>query len=159
MQPGDPATSPTAPIAFGPAPVRRRLSLRLVSAIAAAVVTFFLGLAVGLAMGGSDGDGASEPEIFADAKEACASGSSDIRVGDDGDTLSIDRADAGESPGATLRQLDCLLVELDIPDAVVDRIQNTRALDGYQEATYDDFTASWTYHPDDGLNLTITRVA
>ncbi|MCC3761672.1 hypothetical protein K3N28_01110 [Glycomyces sp. TRM65418] len=143
---------PTAP------PVRRRPDLRLIFSIAAAVAAFFVGLIVGLASGGSDGAGASDPDIFESAKETCASGSSDIRIGDDGDTLSIDRAGAEEMPGATLLQLDCLLEELDVPYAVVDRIQNTRALDGYQEATFDGLTATWNYHPDDGLNMTVTRV-
>jgi hypothetical protein len=61
------------------------------------------------------------------------------------------------SPGATFTQFDCIIEELDVPDAVLDRINNTRALDGYQDATFGEFAASWTYHPDDGLNMTITR--
>jgi hypothetical protein len=83
-------------------------------------------------------------------------GRSDVRIGDDGDTMSIDRAGAEESPGATMTQLACILGELEVPDSVVDHIENTRALDGYQEASFGEYSASWTYHPDDGLNMTIT---
>lgn len=41
--------------------------------------------------------------------------------------------------------------------AVMERIQNTRALDGTQTAEGDGVTASWTYHPDDGLQLVVER--
>ena len=40
---------------------------------------------------------------------------------------------------------------------MVAHIESTRALDGYQQETFGEFSASWTYHPDDGLNMTITR--
>ena len=33
-----------------------------------------------------------------------------------------------------------------------------RALDGRQTGTWDDFEASWGYHPDDGINLVIEEV-
>jgi hypothetical protein len=42
---------------------------------------------------------------------------------------------------------------LGIPDSVYDKMQHTRALDGRQEQKTADFTVSWTYHPDDGLNV------
>ena len=50
-----------------------------------------------------------------------------------------------------------VLVALDTPDSVVNRMSNTRALDGMQEATWGDFEATWTYHPDDGLDLIIEQ--
>jgi hypothetical protein len=113
-----------------------------------------VGLAVGLAADGSGGDGGGDLEAV---KEECAVGSSDIRIGDGGDTLSIDRAGAEVSPGATITQFECVIEALEVPDSLVDRINNTRALDGYQEGSFDQYSISWTYHPDDGVNMTITR--
>jgi hypothetical protein len=37
----------------------------------------------------------------------------------------------------------------------VTEIDNTRALDGMQRDSWRKFKASWTYHPDDGLNIVI----
>jgi hypothetical protein len=159
---GDGATAPTPEVpeptltaAFSTPPARRRNPL-LVWVIAAPAAAFFVGLAVGLAVNDSGGTGAADDDLFATVKEHCATGSSDVRIGDGGDTLSIDRAGAEEMPGATMTQFSCILAELDVPDAVVDRMNNTRALDGYQEAEFDGIAVSWTYHPDDGVNMTFT---
>ena len=51
----------------------------------------------------------------------------------------------------------CVLDEIDAPQSVLARLGNTRALDGMQDAQWGDYAASWTYHPDDGLNLIITE--
>ena len=34
-------------------------------------------------------------------------------------------------------------------------IESTRALDGTQEDSFGDYQARWTYHPDNGMNLTV----
>jgi Putative peptidoglycan binding domain len=49
----------------------------------------------------------------------------------------------------------CVIEELAPPARVVRRIESTRALDGMQEESWDNFSALWTFHPDDGLSLTI----
>jgi hypothetical protein len=36
------------------------------------------------------------------------------------------------------------------------KMDRTRALDGMQDASWDDLSASWTYHPDAGLDITVT---
>lgn len=41
-------------------------------------------------------------------------------------------------------------------DAVISRMSATRALDGMQDGQWEGISASWTYHPDDGLNITLT---
>ena len=57
-----------------------------------------------------------------------------------------------------LESMECILQEADATAAVQERIGTTRALDGMQEADFGQFSAFWTYHPDDGLNLTIEDV-
>lgn len=49
------------------------------------------------------------------------------------------------------------LLELGFPPGTWARVQNTRALDGTQTARGDGIVASWTYHPDSGLNMVIER--
>ncbi|GAA2155701.1 MULTISPECIES: FAD-dependent oxidoreductase [Glycomyces] len=150
------AVPPLAPVPpQGPPPAKPGRSARLVVGTVAGAALFLAGLGVGIAIGDDPGgdDGSSDLEAV---KEECAAGSSDIRVGDGGETLTIDRMGAAESPGATFTQFDCIVEELGIPDSVLDRIENTRALDGYQDASFAEYAASWTYHPDDGLNMTIT---
>jgi hypothetical protein len=45
------------------------------------------------------------------------------------------------------------LSALGFSDAVLDRMSNTRALDGTLTAQGDHCNVSWTYHPDDGLQM------
>ena len=42
---------------------------------------------------------------------------------------------------------------LDLPDSLIKEMSATRALDGRQSETYDDVTVSWSYHPDQGLEV------
>lgn len=51
----------------------------------------------------------------------------------------------------------CVLNELEVPMSVASHMSSTRALDGTQTDSWDGYEASWTYHPDDGLNLTVTE--
>lgn len=53
--------------------------------------------------------------------------------------------------------LAALLEELEFSPAVMNRIGNTRALDGTLTAEAPHASASWTYHPDDGLSIVIER--
>lgn len=52
---------------------------------------------------------------------------------------------------------DCVLDHAAIPTHVDDQIGRTRALDGTQDAEWDEFSASWTFHGSQGLNLQISR--
>lgn len=83
-----------------------------------------------------------------------------IELSSDNRTLTI--AGAYQDSLADYSYVDCLLERARIPDDVSFRIDSTRALDGMQDAQwqFDDdaqMTASWTYHPDDGLNLVISE--
>jgi hypothetical protein len=54
--------------------------------------------------------------------------------------------------------LERLLDELGFPASTMSRIGNTRALDGTLEAKGEKAIATWTYHPDNGLNIVIERI-
>jgi hypothetical protein len=53
----------------------------------------------------------------------------------------------------TIADLACTLVVLKAPSFVTSQIDHTRALDGMQRATWGKISAFWTYHPDDGVNI------
>lgn len=42
---------------------------------------------------------------------------------------------------------------LKFPSSITDKMSSTRALDGMQTQNGSDFTATWTYHPDEGLKV------
>lgn len=89
---------------------------------------------------------------LADAKNECAAG----QLADDDTTLIIDVQ--GEELGSGSISFDalyCVLAELDTPSYVISQIESTRALDGMQSANWETYTAQWTYHPDQGLDITI----
>lgn len=62
---------------------------------------------------------------------------------------------SSEDAGDSIITVACVLVQLKAPSAVSDHIDQTRALDGMQEDTWSHYKARWTYHPDNGLNMTI----
>lgn len=69
------------------------------------------------------------------------------------DSLSLSISDLSTEKLSDLR---LLLNELGFNSAaVLARMGNTRALDGTQNATGDQGTAYWSYHPDDGLSLVL----
>ena len=89
------------------------------------------------------------------ARKTCADGSINAVIGDDGDTLTL-QGRGKETSGLTYPQIECILGELDVTDAVKAEIESTRALDGKQVAEWGGLRASWTYHPDDGVRMVIT---
>lgn len=89
---------------------------------------------------------------FAKVQNACDPARVATRVADDGDTLILVAKEQGEVLVA-----QCVISELKIPTAVTMQIEETRALDGRQEASWEHYKASWTYHPDAGLNMIIQK--
>ena len=77
-----------------------------------------------------------------------------ITVGDEGRSVSM-KSSGEESAGADFEDVACVLLELKTPDSIISRIDSTRALDGRQTGTWDDYSASWGYHPDNGLDIVI----
>lgn len=131
--------------------------------IVAFIVVGFLALVIiGAALSSvADDDAASgEPLVSTEhtrlqlAKEFCSAG----ELSDGDRTLVVDTE--GEEYGSgvsTFEDLGCILGQVSTPDAVIARMEATRALDGMQSESWDGFEASWTYHPDDGLDIIITE--
>jgi hypothetical protein len=87
------------------------------------------------------------------AFSACHSGD----LADADRTLVIDTSGEDYGTGSdTVDGLMCTLGELGTPQAVIAQLEHTRTLDGMQTARWGGFGASWTYHPDAGVDVIIT---
>lgn len=56
----------------------------------------------------------------------------------------------------TYSDMSCALNVLKAPSFVTTQIDKTRALDGMQRGTWGKVSAFWTYHPDNGANISFT---
>jgi hypothetical protein len=114
-------------------------------------------LALGIVTEKTPSSARATPEMtrLQQAAEECVESATGVTVGDAGKTMIISAAGADTGEEATIDELACILRALDVTDAVTSQIDQTRALDGRQEADWGSFHASWTYHPDDGVNMVI----
>ena len=120
------------------------------------ILGFFSGIiativsVVGLAMlvGGQD-------QAFAQAVTACKA-APHATVASDGSSLEMNTFGKKQS-GMSVVTLGCVLQELDAPESLMQRMDTTRAIDGTREETWGSYRATWTYHPDQGLHVVISR--
>lgn len=155
---GGPATSSPATT---PAPPTLTRTTAMIVGLSGVGIGLVLGTVLGLVViptiaGLASGVvAAARPSPIAAAIETCEVETNLwISVGDSGDSLSMDSF-GEETDGADFDDIFCMLDELDTPDSVIKRINSTRALDGRQNADWDGFSASWGYHPDNGLDIVI----
>ncbi|MEV4465725.1 hypothetical protein AB0J51_19140 [Micromonospora echinofusca] len=126
-------------------------------AVAAAVGGVFLfgaGLATGAVIfrpSGQAEGGEEGATILIAAKEKCSL-SEYATIGDGGKSLTLDSG-GKEDLGLDYSDIECILKEVRAPDHVVSEMASTRALDGKQNARWGKVRASWTYHPDQGLDV------
>ena len=102
---------------------------------------------------------ASRPSQLEAAVSACElDDNTDERLGDEGTTLTLDMVGEGEDDTGTLSfdEVLCVLEELEVPDRVTALMGETRSLDGRQTGDWNDVSASWAYHPDNGLDVILT---
>lgn len=52
-------------------------------------------------------------------------------------------------------QVKCITYWLEGPSSIYERVLTTRAIDGTQTATWGNWSASWNYHPDTGVNFIV----
>lgn len=92
------------------------------------------------------------------ALEACGldGSSSGISLDSDNKTIYFDGMGEDEYDGVSYSDTECVLKELDAPDSLFDRIGSTNSLQGTVEGEWDNYKASWTYHPTNGLDLTLS---
>ncbi|TFD63127.1 hypothetical protein [Cryobacterium sp. Hh38] len=100
----------------------------------------------------ADSTDLEEDDAFAELFEGVVS------VEDGGRTLIVNTKSQDEDAlGMTSLSLDCVYEQLEIPKHITERIGVTRSVDGRQDGHWDEFTASWSYHPDNGANVIIVQ--
>ena len=98
---------------------------------------------------------------FQSAADSCVSygddGYEDIQVSDDGESMFLDGS--GEDDYSSLGAVEqfCILAQLDVPEIIITRMNATNALMGAQTGEWDGITASWTYHPNNGLDVSLSK--
>lgn len=75
-----------------------------------------------------------------------------ILISDEGRSLLFDTKGEEDRSGAAVADFACILAVLDVPAHVVDKMERTTALAGSQSASWNNFEAEWSYHPDRGLD-------
>jgi hypothetical protein len=78
-----------------------------------------------------------------------------VTLADGGKTLTFSAVGKYPSVASAGNYTDflCALAVLKVPSFVQTQIDTTRALDGLQKATWGKISAFWTYHPDNGMNI------
>jgi hypothetical protein len=105
----------------------------------------------------SSGEEPAKVNTLASAQSLCDAGANGTRVEDNGSTLLVDMRGAKDTKGVDLVTLECILEELKVPEGVKQDMFSTRPSDGRQNGTWFGTSASWTYDPAKGLDLTVTR--
>lgn len=101
---------------------------------------------------------AKKDNQFANIKNNCpVTLPATLTVGDKGSSLMLDSAGGSLHQQTDMETLVCVLAAVKTPDAVINRMAHTNALAGQQEASWDGYTAHWTYHPDNGLDLILEK--
>lgn len=96
--------------------------------------------------------------IFEDVARECSKSGTGFDYGKD--YLIIDHKGQDDLRGASYGELQCVFENLEVPKADISKMEGTRALDGTLESDWESsdgtysIEASWTYHPDDGLDIT-----
>lgn len=99
----------------------------------------------------------SQPSQFETAIAACGlQGNSFVRAGDGGSSLILDM-EGDEENGLRIDDFACMLLELEASDVVVEQMSSTRALDGRQAGEWNGIDATWSYHPDSGLDVILVQ--
>ncbi len=117
-----------------------------------------LGLLIGVtATGGNAGSKGLNQEAIDRAVEVCAIDAEGYTVMDNGAAVQLDTKGEDFTDGGTrdYTAYACMLDELGVPEVTQQKIGRTRALDGTQNDTWDGLQASWSYHPDSGVNVLI----
>ena len=161
-QPLAPPETPP-PTAARPAPAGSRWVVPIVVGVVSLLVGAAAGSAVtavviGAAQRADDAAMAeaaeqAKSEFFSDAANQCNLDGV-VEIADQGRTMIVDGE--GEDFGSgdvSFSDLDCIIDAVGAPASVKELMYSTRSLDGRQSGEWDDISASWSYHPDDGLDI------
>jgi hypothetical protein len=89
-----------------------------------------------------------------DVAVECADGGQPA-LGDGGDTLTVTSSGGTEGAERATTVSVCVLNALDAPASVRSKIEGTTAMMGRQTDSWGDYELTWTYHPNNGLEIIV----
>lgn len=84
-------------------------------------------------------------------------GNAAAQLTDAGYTLLLDMKGETQAEGLSPDDVACVLGKTGVSGAVIAKMEATRALDGQQTDTWGSYTATWSYHPDNGLDIILEQ--
>ncbi len=103
----------------------------------------------------------SSSNQFQNALDSCMTvgdeGYDDVQIGEDGQSMYLNGSGEDDYSSLDYASEFCILNALDIPEIIVTRMNATSSLMGVQTGDWGNFSASWTYHPNNGLDVSITK--
>lgn len=97
-----------------------------------------------------------KPSKLTQAVEDCTLKiNSDVSLDPDGKSLFLN-GQGSKGTGLAPENLSCLIYALNLPKSVIERMNTTTALMGTQTADFEGMHIEWTYHPDNGLDISFT---
>jgi hypothetical protein len=94
-------------------------------------------------------------DAFQKAYDTCLTPTG-ITVSDGGKTLIIN-GQGEDSYGATIYDTACVLSAVGTPTYILSNMETTNSLMGRQSDTFDGIDVSWSYHPDNGLDVVLNK--
>lgn len=145
--PAESATFQTTPFQEAPSSPAKRIPTKILIPVGVAAAV----LAVGVVIFSS-----SLPTPLETAYQDCGGEYlAGITIADDGKSMLLDMQGEEDLFGADYSDISCVLNALEVPEIVSSQISITTSLMGVQTADWSGITASWTYHPDLGLDMTL----
>jgi hypothetical protein len=95
---------------------------------------------------------AGQFDTFQKAYESCGTPSG-VSVSDNGTTISIDTIGETDYSGASFSDAVCIINALKTPTYIMDNMDTTNSLMGRQTDSFNGIDVSWSYHPDNGLQV------
>ena len=90
--------------------------------------------------------------MFQKAYESCGTPAG-VSVSDEGKTIAVDTMGDEEYSGASYGDLVCIINAVGTPSYVNSNIMSVRALDGRQSDEFDGIEVSYSFHPDNGMDI------
>ncbi len=125
-------------------------TLKNIAIFASVALAVIVGILVGSFMQSSN--------RFSSAISNCdLEGSTYITVDQNGKGIYLDGSGTNNQGGLSSSALTCVLSELRAPNSLIERMNHTTALMGAQSSQFNGIQVEWTYHPNNGLDISFTQ--
>ncbi len=128
----------------------KKVVIKLVSIIAV-IVVIVVAIVIALKVISPPPKGETAKDKLKNVSEKCIA--KGTMLSSDGMSLFIDAKDSLDSDA--LDDIHTVLEELEIPDVIMREMETTTALMGRRVETSGDYEISWTFHPDNGLDVLV----